>query len=198
MTGDRASAQVFHAIISENSKHVAVKQFSTFDITPAQRVCTFQCISLHCLTYFQAALYHEIELMAQVEHKHIVSFYGASEDDSTMNLFLEYAAKGSLEQRLRQGKLSEQLAARYIRQIVKAIRYLHKQGIAHRDIKSANVLLFERKKLKITDLGTSKRIGQASLIGGIKGTPYWMAPEVIKEEQTPEGWCKADVWYVRQ
>ena len=42
------------------------------------------------------------------------------------------------------------------------------------DIKSANVLLFGKKKLKITDLGSSKHIGHLSFIPGIKGTPYWM------------------------
>lgn len=61
----------------------------------------------------------------------------------------------------------------------------------------ANVLLSRDGDVKLADFGTSKLIGQESIISGLKGTPHWMAPEVIRQQQLEhEGWLQADVWSV--
>ena len=76
--------------------------------------------------------------------------------------------------------------------------YLHSKGIIHRDIKPANVLVDERGTVKLADFGASKQIKGGA--GGatmelenqtLKGTPYFMAPEVMC--QSGHG-RKADVW----
>lgn len=116
---------------------------------------------------------------------------------------MEYVAGGSLSAKLRQ--LSEEtktsgldlpLVQRYTRQLCQALQYLHANRIAHRDIKCANVFLNLRgTELKLGDFGAFKEIGSVSLVSGIKGTPHWMAPEVIREQQTSDdGWLKADIW----
>jgi serine/threonine protein kinase len=63
------------------------------------------------------------------------------------------------------------------------LEYLHRSGIAHRDIKGANVLVTNDGTIKVADCGASKRMNNQSSVGGVKGTPLWMAPEVIKEQQ---------------
>lgn len=50
--------------------------------------------------------------------------------------------------------------------------------------------------VKLADFGTSKPMDQDSIVSGLKGTPNWMAPEVIKSQILPRGWLQADVWSV--
>ncbi|CAN0508515.1 unnamed protein product [Discosporangium mesarthrocarpum] len=66
-------------------------------------------------------------------------------------------------------------------------------------LQGSNVLLSKGgTTLKLADLGASKRIGQESIQSGLKGTPQWMAPEVVRGElsERDDGWIKADVWSV--
>jgi serine/threonine protein kinase len=74
---------------------------------------------------------------------------------------------------------------------------LHDQPIVHRDLKCANILIAEDQTLKITDFGTAKYIhiksneDIAKLCASLKGTPYFMAPEILK--RTGHNSC-ADIW----
>jgi len=94
------------------------------------------------------------------------------------------------------GALSERMAAKYTREILSGMLYLHEHGIAHRDVKGANVLVAEDGTMKLADFGASKRLGHDSVVSGLKGTPHWMAPEIIKGQQTSQGWKNADVWSI--
>ncbi|CAM9949667.1 unnamed protein product, partial [Choristocarpus tenellus] len=61
----------------------------------------------------------------------------------------------------------------------------------------ANVLVSrDGDSIKLADFGASKQMGHDSFLSGLKGTPQWMAPEVIRGQQTDIGWFKADVWSV--
>jgi len=72
---------------------------------------------------------------------------------------LEYISGGSLRQLLnRIGKLDENVVRVYTRQILEGLDYLHENGIIHRDIKCANLLLDPSGIIKLTDFGTSKQI----------------------------------------
>lgn len=139
----------------------------------------------------------EIDTMKTLSHSHIVSYLGTLEVPHKICIFLEYCDRGSLRQFYqRRGALTEPQAANCTRQLLKGLLYLHQNGIAHRDIKCANCLLTKGDKLKLADFGASKRFESDSVVSGLKGTPHWMAPEVIKGTQMTTGWIKSDVWSV--
>ena len=122
----------------------------------------------------------------------------------TLAIFLEYVPGGSLRSLLdRFGTLEEAVVRLYSRQILLGLEYLHANGIAHRDVKAANVLVSNDGSVKLADFGASKRTrdampaANANATGGhAKGTPLWMAPEVIRAAPRSQGWRKADVWSV--
>ncbi len=70
----------------------------------------------------------------------------------------------------------------YTRQILQGLCYLHEHGIIHRDIKGGNVLVDESGIVKLADFGASttlSQFGETQQTSTIKGTPYFMAPEVL-------------------
>jgi len=153
-----------------------------------------------------ASLEHEITLMKVMHHPNIVQYLGTTRDREALCIFLEYVTGGSIRQMLeRFGQLDETVVRTYTRQLLLGLEYLHRNGIAHRDIKGANVLVGNDGTIKLADFGASKRLGANSTVmsgtgtgtgGNPKGTPLWMAPEVIKATQSARGWKKADVWSV--
>lgn len=73
-------------------------------------------------------------------------------------------------------KLSESIIQKYVTDILQGLVYLHHKGIIHRDIKGANIIVDTKGVCKLADFGCSI-IGKSSY--SLKGTPNWMAPEVI-------------------
>ena len=95
-------------------------------------------------------------------------------------ILLEFAEFGSLRQYYQKnGNLSENQTTFCLTQILSGLSYLHSKGIAHRDIKCANCLLSSENVVKLADFGASKKFESASIVSGLKGTPHWMAPEVL-------------------
>jgi len=92
---------------------------------------------------------------------------------------------------------SESLVAIYVTQTLHGLRYLHEQGVLHRDIKGANILTTKDGSVKLADFGVAMSMSDASETGNsdrdadVVGSPYWMAPETI-EMQTPTTGC--DIW----
>ncbi|KAH7279725.1 hypothetical protein KP509_37G033100 [Ceratopteris richardii] len=88
------------------------------------------------------------------------------------------------------GKLDETTAAACVRGILEGLSYLHRKSIVHCDIKAKNILLGPAGEIKIADFGSAKRLS-SSEDRRIRGTPLWMAPEVLQgvEQETP-----SDIW----
>ena len=147
-------------------------------------------------------LKHQIYMLQSLSHKNIIQYLYTDLDASCngVNILMEYVPGGSLKYLLNKlGPFEEPMAALYIRQVLEGLEYLHSQGIIHRDIKSANILVSQGGVIKLSDFGASKRVRSVldnckeELCKSLKGSPYWMAPEVAN--RTGHSY-PADVWSV--
>ena len=143
----------------------------------------------------------EIIIMKSSKHKNIVNFLEAYlKNNDTLWVIMEYMQGGALTDLIDNSPtsgtsdpaLTEPQIAYILRETCQGLQFLHQRHIIHRDIKSDNVLISTNGDIKITDFGfcaklTANRSKRATLVG----TPYWMAPEVVKQQSYDE---KVDVW----
>ena len=141
------------------------------------------------------ALRKEIQILRGLEHKHIVRYYDMIENSDSVSLFMEFMKGGSIYNLIsKQGALSEKDVSKYCQQILEGMEYLHKNGIVHRDLKCANILLDDHNNCKLADFGISKHAENIRSMSGCNtfcGTPYWISPEIILGQKY--GW-KTDIW----
>ncbi|KAK7332978.1 hypothetical protein VNO80_29738 [Phaseolus coccineus] len=142
-------------------------------------------------------LEEEVKLLKDLSHPNIVRYLGTVREDDTLNILLEFVPGGSISSLLGKfGAFPEAVIRTYTKQLLIGLEYLHKNGIMHRDIKGANILVDNKGCIKLADFGASKQVVELATISGaksMKGTPYWMAPEVIL--QTGHSFS-ADIWSV--
>ncbi|KAG6433478.1 hypothetical protein SASPL_105092 [Salvia splendens] len=96
-----------------------------------------------------------------------------------------YAKGGELFNKVAKGKLQEDLARKFFRQLINAVDFCHSRGVYHRDLKPENILLDEDENLKISDFGLSALVEswrQDGLLHTACGTPAYVAPEVISRK----------------
>ncbi|EPS60184.1 hypothetical protein M569_14620, partial [Genlisea aurea] len=135
----------------------------------------------------------EIALLSRLRHPNIVQYYGSETVGDRVYIYLEYVSGGSIHKILQDyGKLGESAVRSYTQQILSGLAYLHGKNTVHRDIKGANILVDPSGRVKLADFGMAKHIAGQSCPLSFKGSPYWMAPEVIKN---PNG-CSlvVDIW----
>lgn len=122
----------------------------------------------------------EAQAAASVSHDHVVTVH-AVEDGPPPYMVMQYVAGVSLQQRLdREGPLPLEDVVRIGTQIAQGLAAAHAQGLVHRDVKPANVLLEKGTgRVKITDFGMARAASDAGLTGTgvVTGTPQYMAPE---------------------
>ncbi|KAI5968620.1 CDC15 [Candida theae] len=134
----------------------------------------------------------EIDLLKILKHRNIVKYHGFVKTVSSLNVILEYCEGGSLRQlyKKRKSGLFEDEIVKYVREILAGLNYLHEQGVVHRDVKAANVLLSDKGEVKLADFGVASKVNSQHFT--VVGTPNWMAPETVLGG---EGLCTAsDIW----
>lgn len=123
----------------------------------------------------------EARAAAAVVHEHVVPIYAVDEFQGLPYIVLRYVPGRSLHERIaRQGKLQVDEVLRIGRQIAAALDAAHAQGLVHRDVKPANILLENGiERVLVTDFGLARAADDASLThsGMVAGTPQFMAPE---------------------
>ncbi len=131
--------------------------------------------------------FEEARAMARVgDRPHIVTIYDVIETDETLLVVSQYLAGGDLAGRLRDngGSLPLPEVLRIGAQLCSALECAHESGIAHRDVKPANVLLDERGDAFLADFGLAA-FGGGGSPGGAVGTPEYMAPELLAGDSGP-------------
>lgn len=123
----------------------------------------------------------EARSIAAVQDVHVIPVFAVDEHQGLPFIVMEYMPAGSLEQRIqKEGSLDTCEVARIGMQIASALAAAHKQGIIHRDVKPANVLLADGvDRALVTDFGLARILDEASMTrsGAISGTPQFMSPE---------------------
>ncbi|KAJ1627810.1 kinase-like domain-containing protein [Pavlovales sp. CCMP2436] len=144
---------------------------------------------------------NEVELLSALLHPNVIGYLGAFVEGptNTMNLVLEYADGGTLADRIKQSANRQQtldpiFVQHWFRQIALAVDHVHVNRVLHRDLKSANVFLTAAHDVKLGDFGVSRQLSETlSLAQTICGTPYYLAPELVRglEYSRP-----ADIWAI--
>ncbi|CAK95072.1 unnamed protein product (macronuclear) [Paramecium tetraurelia] len=142
----------------------------------------------------QERLMNEVKMLQKLDHPNIIKIHEFYQDERFFYIVTELCTGGELFDKIRQeGSFSEKKAAEIMKQILSAINYCHDEKIVHRDLKPEN-LLYESDKensmLKIIDFGTSKEFVPNQKLNQKLGTPYYIAPEVLKKKYDE----KCDIW----
>ncbi|KAM0747801.1 Pkinase-domain-containing protein [Meredithblackwellia eburnea MCA 4105] len=173
--GQGASGSVYVAKVLASGAKVAIKQM---DLSHQPR---------------KELIVNEILVMKESQHPNIVNFLNSFlVKGAELWVVMEFMEGGALTDVIDSNALEEDQISSICNETCKGLQHLHAQSIIHRDIKSDNVLLDSQGHVKITDFGfCAKLTDQKSKRATMVGTPYWMAPEVVKQK---EYGAKVDIW----
>jgi len=174
--GEGAAGEVFIATSKQRNGPVAVKKM-TINHDNVKLLCT------------------EINIMKSSRHPNIVEFIDCFTPESNQLWIIMELMDGCLTDVLEQFPkvaLNERQIALVCRETLKSLAYIHKCHRIHRDIKSDNILLNSLGEIKIADFGYAAQLTQEKQKRRtVVGTPYWMAPELIRGHDYGQ---KVDIW----
>jgi WD40 repeat protein/DNA-binding SARP family transcriptional activator len=169
--GEGAFGSVYRAIQPQVEREVAIKSIHAELANQPDFVRRFE---------------REAQLVARLEHPHIVPLYDYWREPDAAYLIMRYLRGGSLEDVLEHGPLEPERAVRILDQMGAALDAAHRQGVVHRDVKPGNVLLDDEGNAYLSDFGIALETGAPEQTAGtmVRGTPAYLSPEQIKLEPT--------------
>ena len=177
LLGSGSFGQVY--LYESSSQKVAIKQVA--------------CETNNLVKKETLSVFAEIEVHRKLDHINIVQYFGSYRSANHILIIMECAEFGSLRRHLlqpeqRMERLSDDDILDFTRQIATGLDYLHTQDkpIIHRDLRSANVLMFANNIVKIADFGISKQLNNLATRSGFQtmvGNTFWQAPEMIEHVQ---------------
>lgn len=174
--GEGAAGEVFLATEAATGRQVAVKK-------------------MELQKENSKLLITEIQIMKTSSHRSIVTYYDSFSVGTQLWVVMEYMDGGCLTDILEafeSVQLSEEHIAYICREVLEGLAYIHSLHRIHRDIKSDNILLNSAGAIKIADFGYAAQLTEnKTKRTTIVGTPYWMAPELIRGQEYT---FKVDVW----
>ncbi|GAB2291154.1 hypothetical protein Dimus_025413 [Dionaea muscipula] len=142
-------------------------------------------------------LLKEISILKNIAHRNIIRLFESIETQQKIYLVLEYCDGGDLAGYLqRHGRVSEDVARHFMRQLAAGLQVLRDNHLIHRDLKPHNLLLSSKgatPSLKIGDFGFARYLKPQGLADTLCGSPLYMAPEIIQNQKYD---AKADLWSV--
>jgi calcium-dependent protein kinase len=138
----------------------------------------------------------EVEIISSLDHPNIIKFFETYHDEFYFHIVMELCSgKEVFDKILIENHLTETKVKKIIYKVISAINYCHTKGVTHRDIKPENIL-FESAEadadIKLIDFGLSRNYNSNEKMHTILGTPYYIAPEVLKGDYDE----KCDVWSI--
>ncbi|XP_071742546.1 serine/threonine-protein kinase BLUS1-like isoform X1 [Rutidosis leptorrhynchoides] len=180
--GQGVSASVFRAMCIPNNEIVAIKildfERANSDLNNISR---------------------EAQTMILVDHPNVLKSHCSFVNDHNLWVVMPFMPGGSCLHILKSAHpegFEEVVIATILREVLKALEYLHHHGLIHRDVKAGNVLICESGDIKLGDLGVSACLFDSGdrqrMRNTFVGTPCWMAPEVMEQLHGYD--FKADIW----
>ena len=141
-------------------------------------------------------LIKEVDIIAGLDHPNIIKFNETYHDKYYFHIVMELCrGKEVFDRIIEDGHIKERKVCQVIMKLLNAISYCHSRGITHRDLKPENIL-FETaepdSEIKLIDFGLSRKYSQDEKMHTILGTPYYVAPEVLRGEYDE----KCDLWSI--
>ena len=131
-----------------------------------------------------AAVRREVSILSTLRHAHVVRYEGVFFENQALYIAMEYLDGGSVADSLLAfgAPLGEALVVAVCRAALAGLAYLHAARVIHRDVKGGNILLARSGAVKLADFGVSATLANTfAKRSTLTGTPYWMAPEVVRE-----------------
>src|SRR5262245_19984567 len=140
----------------------------------------------------------EGRVLARLNHPNIVTVHDFGQANGFFYLLMEFVDGVNLRRAMRAGRFTPEQALNVVPRICEALQFAHNEGVLHRDIKPENILLDAKGRVKISDFGIAKLLGESAArghltdSGGTLGTPHYMAPEQIENPASVDH--RADIY----